>query len=99
MTWSVVESSLYANRLWEPANFPIEDADGVYVFRLPLGPSGAMPLVSLEALAQYTNLSEGLKLGIAIAHITGAEIAAALELSLERRHDMKISLYRCHLTS
>ena len=86
MTWSVLESGPYANRLWDPANFPIEDADGVYVFRLPLGPSGTMPLVSLEDLAQYTKwmfehpkLSEGLKLGIAIAHITGAEIAAAFE--------------------
>jgi hypothetical protein len=85
MVWSVVESGPYAERLWDTGN-PVKDSDGVYVFKLPLGPTGAMPLVSLDDLAQYTKWmfehpqgSAGLVLGIAIAHVTGAETAAAFE--------------------
>lgn len=85
MNWSIVESGPYAERLWD-SGAPALDADGTSVFPLPLGPTGAMPLVSLDDLAWYAKwmfehpkLSAGLKLGIAIAHVTGAEIAAAFE--------------------
>ena len=85
MIWSIVESGPYAERLWDSST-PIQDADGTFVFRLPLGPTGAMPLVSLDDLAtcakwmfEYPKRSAGLKLGIAIAHVTGAEIATAFQ--------------------
>ena len=85
MIWSIVESGPYAERLWE-GGAPAQDADGTFVFQLPLGPTGAMPLVSLDDLAEYAKWmfehpksSAGLKLGIAIAHVTGAEMAAAFE--------------------
>ena len=81
MAWSVVETGPYAERLWEQA--PTKDADGTYVFNYPLG-TGAMPLVSLESIGETVlwffenrERSNGLNLGIAIAHYTGAEIAAA----------------------
>lgn len=85
MLWSVLESGPYAERLWDSAS-PTQDADGTYVFKLPLGPTGAMPLVSLNDLALYAkwmfenpSRSAGLQLGVAIAHVTGAEHAAAFE--------------------
>jgi hypothetical protein len=85
MIWSIVESGPYAERLWD-AGAPVKDAKGTFVFQLPLGLTGAMPLVPLDDLAEYARWmfehpqrSAGLKLGIAIAHITGAEIASAFE--------------------
>lgn len=85
MAWSVLETGPYAERLWDSA-FPTKDADGTYVFRMPLGPTGAMPLVSLDDLAEYAKWmfdhperSTGLQLGVAIAHVTGSEMAAAFE--------------------
>jgi hypothetical protein len=82
MAWSILETGPYAERLWD--NPPTKDADGTFVFRLPLGTTGAMPLVSLESIGDYTRWifehrerSAGLNLGIAIAHVTGAEHAVA----------------------
>ncbi|KAE8442946.1 hypothetical protein EG329_002484 [Mollisiaceae sp. DMI_Dod_QoI] len=86
MAWSILSSGPYVERLWESTNIPIKDDNGVYVFRFPLGPTGAMPLVSLDDLAEYAKWifehperSAGLNLGVAIAHVTGAEQAAAFE--------------------
>jgi len=85
MTWSVLSSGPYAERLFDSA-FPTIDVDGIYVFNLPLGPTGAMPLVSLDDLGDYVkwifshkDRASGLELGIAIAHITGAEHASAFQ--------------------
>jgi hypothetical protein len=85
MAWSVLETGPYAERLWE-SGFPTTDPDGTYVFSLPLGFTGAMPLVPLDDIAEYAKWifehperSVGLQLGVALAHVTGAEIAAAFE--------------------
>ena len=85
MAWSVVESGPYAERLWDSAH-PVQDAEGTYIFKLPLGKTGAMPLVALNDLGRYAlwilsnpARSAGLSLGIAIAHISGAEHATAFE--------------------
>ena len=87
MAWSVLSSGPYVECLWDAAGaVPVKDAEGVYVFRLPLGATGAMPLVSLDDLGEYARWmfehpgpSAGLNLGIAIAHVTGAEHARAFE--------------------
>lgn len=83
MKWSVLSSGPYTDRLWDNAA-PRIDSEGTYVFPLPLGPTGAMPLVSLPDMAKYAvwilenpSLSAGLELGIAIAHVTGTELAEA----------------------
>lgn len=83
MPWTVIGSGPYAERLFDNA-VPTVDADGTYVFGLPLGPTGAMPLVSLEDFGWYVqwafenpSRSAGLDFGIAIAHVTGADHAAA----------------------
>ena len=85
MTWSIVSSGPYAERLFD-FGAPTIDADGTYVFSLPLGPTGAMPLVSLDDLGWYVNWmlehrdqAAGINLGIAIGHITGQQIASAFE--------------------
>ncbi|TVY82023.1 NmrA-like family domain-containing protein [Lachnellula suecica] len=86
MPWSVLATGPYAERLWEPMNAPVKEADGTFVFRLPLGETGAMPLVALDEIGLYAQwmfehpkLSAGLHLGVAIAHISGSDIAAAFE--------------------
>lgn len=86
MAWTILSSGPYVERLWEPTNVPVKNNEGVYVFSLPLGPTGAMPLVSLVDLGKYAKWmfehperSAGLNLGVAIAHVTGAETAAAFE--------------------
>jgi hypothetical protein len=83
MNWSVISSGPYADRLYDSA-FPTLDAGGTYVFKLPLGPTGAMPLVSLSDMGEYVKWmflnpaeSAGLNLGIAIAHVTGDDHARA----------------------
>lgn len=86
MAWTILSSGPYAERLWESTNIPVKNDEGVYVFSLPLGPTGAMPLVSLEDLGKYAKWSfenpersACLNLGVAIAHVTGAETAKAFE--------------------
>jgi len=85
MAWSVLSSGPYASRLWEGAA-PVQDANGIYVFRLPLGRTGAMPLVSVEDMGEYAKWmfenperSAGMQLGTAIAHVTGEDHAKAFE--------------------
>jgi hypothetical protein len=86
MVWSVLSTGPYVERLWESINIPIKDADGVYVFKLPLGKTGAMPLVALDEIGEYAKWmfehperSAGLELGVAIAHVSGPEYATAFE--------------------
>jgi hypothetical protein len=85
MIWSILETGPYAENLSDPF---IEEEEGspVYVFRLSLGPTEAMPLVSLHDLGQYAKWmfenpkeSAGLQFGVAIAHVTGADYVAAFE--------------------
>lgn len=84
MAWSVLSTGPYATRLWEHP--PVQDEDGIYVLRIPLGKTGAMALVSLEDTGEYAKWmfenperSAGMQLGTAIAHVTGAEQAKAFE--------------------
>lgn len=84
MTQSVLETGPYADWLWGYVLY--KDAEGTYVFQMPLGPSGVMLLVSLNDVGKYARQifkhpkrSAGLQLGVAIAHVTRAEHAAAFE--------------------
>jgi hypothetical protein len=86
MIWSVLATGPYAERLWDPMNVPVKEADGLYTFKLPLGETGAMPLVALEEVGVYAlwmlehpSRSAGLNLGVAIAHVSGTDLAVAFE--------------------
>jgi hypothetical protein len=86
MAWSILATGPYAERLWEPRNGPVKDAEGTYVFTIPLGPTGAMPLVALDEVGKYAKWmfehrerSAGLDLGVAIAHVSGQDLADAFE--------------------
>jgi hypothetical protein len=79
MAWSVLETGPYAENFSDTFQEEVEGST-VHVFRLPLGPTGSMQLVSLYDLGQYAKWmfenseeSLGLKLGVAIAHVTGAD--------------------------
>jgi hypothetical protein len=85
MNWRVLETGPYAENLSDTFQ---EDVEGstVHVFKLPLGPPGTMPLVSLHDLGQYAkwmfeNPKEpaDLELVIAIARVTGPDHVAAFE--------------------
>lgn len=83
MKWTVLSSGPYADQLWD-VRAPTIEEDGTHVFSLPLGPTGAMPFVSLPDMARYAvwildnpSLSAGIELGVAIAHVTGSELAEA----------------------
>lgn len=75
MIWSVLETGPYAERLWD-SGFLTRDPDGTFVFSLPLGPTGAMPLIPLDDIAEYAKWifehperSAGLQLGVGFAHV------------------------------
>jgi len=80
MAWTVIDSGAYTEIMSESfAPKPIE-GNG-FGFYLPLG-SGAIPMISLEDLARYVHWtyqtpgrSNGLRLSIATAHITGQDMA------------------------
>lgn len=83
MAWTCIDSGPYLETL-SAALGPKPDAHGTYTFSLPLG-SGAMPMIALSDLARYVHWayqtptrSTGLRLGVATAHVTGADMAAAL---------------------
>jgi hypothetical protein len=83
MNWTALSSGPYAERLFD-TGAPYVDETGAYVFTLPLGLTGAMPLVSLDDLARYAiwaianpSRSAGIELGVAIAHVTGPELVEA----------------------
>lgn len=86
MIWSVLSTGPYADRLWDPTNAPVKGADGIYSFKLPLGKTGAMPLVDLDEVGvyaqwifQHPSRSAGINLGVAIAHVSGTDLAVAFE--------------------
>ena len=61
---------------------PKPDSNGVYNFGLPLS-SGAMPLIHLDDIARYVHWayqnpsqSNGLRLGVATAHVSGEDMAS-----------------------
>ena len=56
MAWSVLATGPYAERLWGERDVPVKDADGTYVFKLPLGKTGAMPLVALDDIGIYAQV-------------------------------------------
>lgn len=82
--WTIIRTGPYAAMLSENQPLaPARDADGTYIYNFPLK-DGAIPLIHLEDLAGYVHWalthrdrSSGLDLGIAIAHVTGPELAAA----------------------
>ncbi|KAH8738378.1 hypothetical protein BGZ61DRAFT_337029 [Ilyonectria robusta] len=83
MAWTIIRSGPYIENLWQ-LMAPTINASGTYVFKLPLG-NGAIPFIYLNDLAGYThwalsNLeqSNGLDLGVATVHASGADIANAL---------------------
>ncbi|KAJ5120050.1 hypothetical protein N7448_010719 [Penicillium atrosanguineum] len=84
MIWSVLESGPYAEHFLLNQFVPKEDSAGEFVFRIPIGPSGSMPLVSLSDLAwfaryMFENPSEfkAELLSVGIEHATGQRIAGA----------------------
>ncbi|OQU97005.1 hypothetical protein CLAIMM_03010 [Cladophialophora immunda] len=72
--WSILTTGPYVEMLWE-LFCPKRDADGTYVFQMPLG-DGAIPFVHLEDLGPYVHWifahidrSAGLNLKVAIEHV------------------------------
>ena len=70
--------------LHEPYVPSYDEKKDEYVYRLPLGDAGAMPLIVLHDLGQYARWifdhpleAKGLNLEIATCHATGADIASA----------------------
>jgi hypothetical protein len=82
MAWSIIRSGPYIEMLTE-LFLPRIAADGKYQFHFPLG-EGAIPFVHLGDFARYVHwifsnpdVSAGLDFGVAIAHVTGQEVADA----------------------
>jgi hypothetical protein len=82
MAWTIIRSGPYIENLWQ-LMAPTIEADGTYVFQLPLG-KGAIPFIDLDDLAGYTywalthpEKSNGLDLGVATVHASGPDIADA----------------------
>jgi uncharacterized protein YbjT (DUF2867 family) len=81
MAWTVIDSGAYIETLSEIFAPKAAENDGV-AFYLPLG-DGAMPLTHLDDLARYVHWayqtparSNGLRLGIATAHVSGQDMAS-----------------------
>jgi uncharacterized protein YbjT (DUF2867 family) len=82
MAWTVIDSGPYIETLSEIFAPNAAENGGVVVY-LPLG-DGAMPLIHLDDLARYVHWayqtparSNGLRLGIATAHVPGQDMASA----------------------
>lgn len=82
MAWTVIDSGPYIESLSELLA-PKAAGDNGVAFYLPLG-NGAMPLIHLDDLARYVHWayqnpgqSNGLRLGIATAHVSGQDMASA----------------------
>jgi hypothetical protein len=82
MAWTIIDSGPYIETLSEMFAPKAAENNGV-AFYLPLG-DGAMPLIYLDDLARYVHWayqtpaqSNGLRLGIATAHVSGQDIASA----------------------
>lgn len=83
MNWTILRTGPYIESLSQHMS-PTKDADGTYVFKLPLK-DGSIPFIHLDDLGGYVHWalthpdrSNGLDLGIATVHVSGPEIATAL---------------------
>lgn len=83
MNWSILETGPYPEAFLA-AWAPTKDADGIYVFRMPIGSEGAVPFVALADLAwfaryilQHPQEFKGDLLSIAITHTSGDMVASA----------------------
>ncbi len=83
MAWTIIRSGPYLEDMYEIMK-PAATADG-FVFHLPLA-DGAVPFIHVEDFGPYVDWAlsnEGeanrMDFGIATAHITGPELAGALE--------------------
>jgi NmrA-like family protein len=98
MAWTNVLSGPYMETLLEIFT-PKPDADGIYVFDLPLH-DGAIPFIALDDLARYVlwafynpKLSNGLTIGAATEHASGPTIAEAFTAATgkpARYHDISV---------
>lgn len=84
MNWSILESGPYADLHLSSTWAPDQDADGTYVFRIPIGLTGAMALVSLHDMGWYARYMfahpaevRGDVLSVGIEHADGKTIARA----------------------
>src|SRR2546423_6948894 len=82
MAWTVIDTGPYIETLSEIFAPKAAENDGV-AFYLPLG-GGAFPMIHLGDIARYVHWayqtpahSNGLRLGVATAHVTGEDIASA----------------------
>ncbi|KIY00807.1 uncharacterized protein Z520_03473 [Fonsecaea multimorphosa CBS 102226] len=83
MNWSILESGPYPESFlgnWAPT----KGEDGTYIFKMPIGPNGAIPFVPLRDLAWYARYIfehptefQGDLLSVAMAHVSGEMVAAA----------------------
>ncbi|KAL6815168.1 hypothetical protein J3E69DRAFT_358990 [Trichoderma sp. SZMC 28015] len=83
MNWSILETGPYPEAFLA-AWAPTKGADGIYVFRMPIGSEGAVPFVALADLAwfaryilQHPQEFKGDLLSIAITHTSGDMVASA----------------------
>ncbi|KAK5992999.1 NmrA-like family domain-containing protein [Cladobotryum mycophilum] len=84
MNWSVIETGPYAEAHLGNSWFPSKGPDGVYVFRMAIGPTGAFAIQSLAEIGWFTRYIfehpqefEGDLLGVGIEHVMGDRIASA----------------------
>lgn len=84
MNWSFIESGPYPESHLSTTWAPEKGPDGVYVFRMPIGPTGAFALVGLSDFAWYARYVlthpdefKGDLLSVGIEHATGKNIASA----------------------
>ena len=82
MRWTILKSGPYMELL-SSALAPSPEGDGTMLFQYPLG-EGAIPFIHLEDFGRYVTWSlsnpeqsNQLDFGIATAHVSGREIAAA----------------------
>lgn len=82
MAWSIIRSGPYIENLTQ-LMAPTLSTNGTYHFELPLG-TGAIPYIDLDDFARYVRWalenveeSNGLDLGVATVHASGADIANA----------------------
>ncbi|KAJ2977098.1 hypothetical protein NQ176_g4565 [Zarea fungicola] len=83
MNWSALETGPYPDSFLN-SYAPTQADDGAWVFRMPIGRKGAMPFIALSELAWYARhilenpqTFAGDLLSVAIAHVSGDELAAA----------------------
>ncbi|KAH7303865.1 hypothetical protein B0I35DRAFT_517164 [Stachybotrys elegans] len=84
MKWTILETGPYADAHLTSTWAPDKAADGTYVFRMPIGLTGAMAFVSLEDVGWYArhifenpNDFDGDLLSVGIEHADGQTVAKA----------------------